>query len=203
MAALLEVDVGLSVFLNVNVRLLSPVGVFRDFVVGQVVHQEVSGVVRPSDGQLDVSRVCIMHGIRSGRAVPQYSLYSGLAITTFLPLNRETGDSPSMAWITIVVVVAAATAAATAAVVVVVTIIIIIITIMIMMIAFKGAVRDFWQSPHCAAKCLQYVRSSGQGAIVCKSRATHRALITCNMCAILYEGTTHLLSLTELKSHLF
>ena len=40
-------------------------------------------------------------------------------------------------------------------------------------IAFKGAIRDFLQSPHIAA------RSSGPGAIVCKSRATHRALITC------------------------
>ena len=38
---------------------------------------------------------------------------------------------------------------------------------------------------------------------VCKSRATHRALITCNMlCATWYEGTAQLSSLTELKSHL-
>ena len=37
----------------------------------------------------------------------------------------------------------------------------------------------FLQSPHNAANSLQYVRSSGPGAIVCKSRATHRALITC------------------------
>ena len=37
------------------------------------------------------------------------------------------------------------------------------------------------QSPHCAANCLQHIRSSGHGAIACKSRATHRALITCNM----------------------
>ena len=75
---------------------------------------------------------------------------------------------------------------------------------MIIMIAFKGAVRDFLQSPHCTANCLQHVRSSGQGAIVCKSRATHGALITCNMsCATWYEGTTQLLSLTELKSLLF
>ena len=36
------------------------------------------------------------------------------------------------------------------------------------------------QSPHCDANCLQHVRSSGQGATVCKSRATHRTLITCN-----------------------
>ena len=39
--------------------------------------------------------------------------------------------------------------------------------------------RFFLQSPHSAANCLQHVRSSGQDATVCKSRATHRALITC------------------------
>ena len=55
----------------------------------------------------------------------------------------------------------------------------IIIIIMIIIIAFKGAIRDFLQSPHSATNCLQHVRSSGPGAIVCKSRATHRALITC------------------------
>ena len=53
------------------------------------------------------------------------------------------------------------------------------IIIIIIIIAFKGAIRDFLQSPHSAANCLQHVRSSGPGAIVCKSRATHRALITC------------------------
>ena len=37
--------------------------------------------------------------------------------------------------------------------------------IMIMMIALKN-------SPHCAANRLQHVRSSGPGAIVCKSRAS-------------------------------
>ena len=50
---------------------------------------------------------------------------------------------------------------------------------LIIIIAFKGAIRDFLQSPHSAANCLHYARSSGPGAIVCKSRATHRALITC------------------------
>ena len=30
------------------------------------------------------------------------------------------------------------------------------------MIALKGAIRDFLQSPHCTANCLQYVRSSGR-----------------------------------------
>ena len=49
----------------------------------------------------------------------------------------------------------------------------------ILIIAFKGAIRDFLQSPHSAANCLQHARSSGPGAIVCKSCATHRALITC------------------------
>ena len=74
----------------------------------------------------------------------------------------------------------------------------------IIIIAFKGAVQDFLRSPHCAANCLQHVHFSGQGTIVWKSRATHRAPITCNMlCTIWYEGTAQLLSLTELKSHLF
>ena len=45
----------------------------------------------------------------------------------------------------------------------------------------------FLQSPHIAENCLQYVRSSSPGAIVCKSRATHRALITCKC-----HGTCHL-----------
>ena len=56
---------------------------------------------------------------------------------------------------------------------------IIMIIIIMIIIAFKGAIRDFLQSPHSAANCLQHVHSSGPGAIVCKSRATHRGLITC------------------------
>ena len=51
--------------------------------------------------------------------------------------------------------------------------------IIIIIIAFKGAIRDFLQSPHSAANCLQHVRSVGPGTTMCKSRATHRALITC------------------------
>ena len=43
------------------------------------------------------------------------------------------------------------------------------------------------QSPHSATNCLQHVRSSGQGATVCKSSATHGALVTCNMSC----GTQH------------
>ena len=39
-----------------------------------------------------------------------------------------------------------------------------------------------------------HVLSSGHGAIVCKSRATHGALITCNMCSTLYEEPVQYLS---------
>ena len=54
----------------------------------------------------------------------------------------------------------------------------VIIIIIIIIITFKGAIRDFLESPHSAANCLQHVRSSGLGATVCKSHATHRVLIT-------------------------
>ena len=48
--------------------------------------------------------------------------------------------------------------------------------IMIMtMIAFKGAIRDILQSPHCAPNRLQHARSSGPGAIVCNACNTSRA----------------------------
>ena len=33
----------------------------------------------------------------------------------------------------------------------------------------------------CTSNCLQHIRSSGQGAIMHKSCATHQVLITCNM----------------------
>ena len=76
--------------------------------------------------------------------------------------------------ITVVVVAAAAAAA---------------VVVVVVVIGFKGAIRDFFfffflQSPHSAANCLQFARSSGPGAIVCKSRATHPSLITCNMCYV-------------------
>ena len=41
------------------------------------------------------------------------------------------------------------------------------VRLMIIIIAFKGAIRDFLQSPHSAANCLQHIRSSGPSAIVC------------------------------------
>ena len=77
---------------------------------------------------------------------------------------------------------------------------------MIIIIAFKDAIRDFWPSPYCTANRVQHVRSSGPGAIVCKSRATHRELVTCNMSCYMPPGTKgqlSYLSLTEFKSHLF
>ena len=58
----------------------------------------------------------------------------------------------------------------------------------------------FFESPRCAANCLQHVHSSSQGTIVCKSRATHTAISTCNVsCATWYEGTAHLLSLDRVE----
>ena len=65
-------------------------------------------------------------------------------------------------------------------VIIVIIIVIIIIIIIIIIIAFKGAIRDFFKS-HCFANRLQHVFSIGSGATACKSRATHPALITCNM----------------------
>ena len=46
----------------------------------------------------------------------------------------------------------------------------------------------FLQSPHCAENRLQHVRSSDPGAVMCKSRATHPALITCNMSSYVPHG---------------
>ena len=72
--------------------------------------------------------------------------------------------------------------------------------IIIIIIVFKGAIRDFLQSPHSAANRLQHVRSSGPGAIVCKSRATHRALITCQVSCYVPFGTKGQLSYSVWQS---
>ena len=68
---------------------------------------------------------------------------------------------------------------------VILLLIIIIVTIMIIIIiALKGTIRDFLQSPHCATNRLQHARSSGPGAIVCKSRASrafHVQHVVCHM----------------------
>ena len=81
----------------------------------------------------------------------------------------------------------AAAAAAAAAAVVVVVVVVVVIIIIILIIALKARIRDFFlQSPH--------VRSSGPSAGVCKSRATHGALITCNMSCYVPRGTKGQLS---------
>ena len=70
----------------------------------------------------------------------------------------------------------------------------VIIIIIIIIIVLKGAIRDLLQSPHSASNCLQHVHSSGPSTIVCKSCATHQALITCNMSFYVPCGTKGQLS---------
>ena len=77
---------------------------------------------------------------------------------------------------------------------IIIVIMIIIVIVIIIIIAFKGANRDSLHSPHCAANRLQHVRSSGPSAIMCKSRATHRAFIMCNMSCYVPRGTKGQLS---------
>ena len=85
---------------------------------------------------------------------------------------------------------------------IIIIIIIIMIIIIMIIIAFKGAIQDFLQSPHSAANCLQHVHSSDQGAYhVQHIERLSRASVMLR--ATWYEETAQLLSLTELKSHLF
>ena len=58
----------------------------------------------------------------------------------------------------------------------------------------------FLQSCHNTTNCLQHIQLSGKGAVECKSRATHRALVTCNMsCATGYEGTAAVVDPSQIK----
>ena len=72
-------------------------------------------------------------------------------------------------------------------------------------IALKGAIRDFLQSPHCSTNRLQHVLKwpgRNRVQITCStSSAYHMQQVMLR--ATWYEGTGHLLSLTEFKSHLF
>ena len=70
---------------------------------------------------------------------------------------------------------------------------VIVIIIIIIIITFKGAIQDFLQSPHCAVNRLQHVHCD-PGTIVCKSRATHGVLITCNMSCYVPRGSKGQLS---------
>ena len=57
---------------------------------------------------------------------------------------------------------------------------IIIIIIIIIILTVKGIIWDL-NKFHCATNCLQHVRSSRLGAIVCYSHAAHLELIRCNL----------------------
>ena len=75
--------------------------------------------------------------------------------------------------------------------------------LIIIIIAFKGAIRDFLHSPHSAVNCLQHIRSSGPGATNHVQHIERLSRASVMLRATWYEGTAQLLSLTELKSHLF
>ena len=74
---------------------------------------------------------------------------------------------------------------------------------------FKLQMRSHWKAQleifyNLLNAPLTVTNISGHGVIKSKSRATHRALITCNMlCAMWYKGTAQLLSLIKFKLHLF
>ena len=75
---------------------------------------------------------------------------------------------------------------------------------MMVTMTMKGVIQDFLQSSHCTMDCLQYICSSGHCVIVCKSCSVHWVLFMCSMRhATWYEGAAQLLSLTDMKSHVF
>ena len=81
--------------------------------------------------------------------------------------------------------------------------IMIVVIIMIIVFALKGAnynSYNFLTAPQTVSNTYAGVAR----AQLCANDVQHRTLITCNMsCATWQEGTAQLLSLTELKAHLF
>ena len=76
--------------------------------------------------------------------------------------------------------------------------------IKIAIVALKGANRYSFYSPHCTTNCLQHEPLSDQDAIMCKTRATYPALVTCTMpCATPHQGIAKILRFTECKSYSF
>ena len=66
---------------------------------------------------------------------------------------------------------------------------IIVVVIIIIIIALKGAIRDFYNLLTAPRTVSNTYAQVAPGAIVCESRATHRALVTCNLqCASWNEG---------------
>ena len=98
-----------------------------------------------------------------------------------MPLSLTQVDSADKKKTVMLIVVVMMEVTAIVSLVLMIVVEVVVIIIIIIIIAFKGAIQDFLQSPHSAANCLQHVRSRGQGAVVCKSRATHQALITCHL----------------------
>ena len=78
--------------------------------------------------------------------------------------------------------------------------IIIIISMMMMIkiiIAFKGAIRDFFRTVSNTYSQVAQVQS-------CANHVLRTERLSCATCRVMwYKGTAHLLSLTEFKSHLF
>ena len=70
-------------------------------------------------------------------------------------------------------------------------------------IAFKGAIRDFFSllaAPRTVSNTFAQVAKAQSSE---NHVQQHRASITCNvLCATWYEGTAQLISMRELKSHL-
>ena len=57
--------------------------------------------------------------------------------------------------------------------IIIIVLVVVVVVVVIVVIALKDAIRDFSQSPQCAPNCLQVERSSGPGAVMCKSLAAH------------------------------
>ena len=73
--------------------------------------------------------------------------------------------------------------------------IIIVVVVVVTIITLKGTFLH--------PLTVQLTRSRGQGAVVCRSRAAHRALIRCNTsCAMWCQATPRPSICEELKSHL-
>ena len=68
-------------------------------------------------------------------------------------------------------------------IVTIIIVIIIIIIVIIRIIAFKGTIQDFLQSPHCTVNRRQHVHSSGPGTIICKSHE-HIERLSCATCCV-------------------
>ena len=69
----------------------------------------------------------------------------------------------------------------------------------------NGAIRDFLQSRHSAANCLNTYAQVARPQTCANhvQHIEHLSRATCRDSATWYGGTVQLLSLTELKSHLF